>query len=90
MYATVRRYTDPELAERLRARAEDVLAIVSGISGFDSYYLIEAGDETISVTVYDDEASANASNEAAASWLRENMPGVTASHVSGGEVVVSK
>jgi hypothetical protein len=42
------------------------------------------------VTVYDDESSANASNEAAASWLRDNMPGVTASHVSGGEVVVSK
>ena len=43
MYATVRRYTDPELAEGLRARAEDVLAIVSEIPGFDSYYLIEAG-----------------------------------------------
>jgi heme-degrading monooxygenase HmoA len=89
MYATVRRYTDPELAARLKERAQDVLGIVSGIPGFSAYYLVEADDETISVTVYEDEASGQASNEAAASWLAENMPGVAASHVSGGQVVVS-
>jgi heme-degrading monooxygenase HmoA len=90
MYATVRRYTDPELGERLRERADDVLGIVSGIPGFRAYYLIEAEGETVSVTVYDDESSATASNGAAASWLAENMPGVAASQVSGGEVVVSR
>ena len=90
MYATVRRYTDPELAERLKERADDVLAIVSEIPGLRAYYLVEAEDETISVTVYDDEASATASNQAAAAWLSENMPGVAASHVSVGDVVVSR
>jgi inosine-uridine nucleoside N-ribohydrolase len=90
MYATVRWYADPEVAENLKSRAEEVLGIVSAISGFHAYYLIETADGTVSVTVYDDAASASASNEAAASWLRENMPGVTASNVTGGEVVVSK
>jgi hypothetical protein len=90
MYATVRWYSDPEVAGRLRSRAEDVLGVVSGIPGFHAYYLIEADAGTISVSVYDDESSASASNEAAAAWLRENLPGVTASNVTGGEVVVSK
>ena len=89
MYATVRHYTDPELADQLRARADEVAAVVSGIPGFRSYHLIHADDGTISVTVYDDEASARASNEAAATWLSANMPGVTADHVAGGEVVFS-
>jgi heme-degrading monooxygenase HmoA len=89
MYATVRHYTDPELADRLRARAEEVAAVIAGIPGFRSYHLIHADDGTISVSVYDDEASAKASNEAAASWLSANMPGVTADHVAGGEVVFS-
>jgi heme-degrading monooxygenase HmoA len=89
MYATVRRYTDPELGERLKEHAGEVLGIVSGLPGFRAYYLIESEGETVSMTVYDDESSATASNQAAASWLQENMPGVVASHVYGGEVVLS-
>ena len=57
---------------------------------FKSVYLIHGDDGTISVTLYDGEASAKASNEAAASWLSENMPGVVADHVAGGEVVVQR
>ena len=90
MYATVRHYTDPELSEQLRARANEVLELVSGIAGFEGYYLIHGDDGTISVTLYDGEASAKASNEAAAGWLGENMPGVVADHVAGGEVVLQR
>jgi heme-degrading monooxygenase HmoA len=90
MYAAVRHYTDPELAEQLRARADEVAAVIAGIPGFRSYTLIHADDGTISVSVYDDESSANASTVAAAAWLSENMPGVAPDHVSGGEVVVSR
>ena len=60
MYATVRHYTDPELSEQLRARADEVAAVVSGIPGFDNYFLIHGDDGTISVTVYDSEESAKA------------------------------
>jgi hypothetical protein len=90
MYATVRHYTDPELSEQLRARADEVLAVISAIEGFEGYYLIHGDDGTISVSLYDSEASAKASNEAAAGWLGENMPGVVADHVAGGEVVLQR
>jgi hypothetical protein len=78
MYATVRRYTDLEVGERLKEHAEEVFGIVSGLPGFGAYYLIESEGEMVSMTVYDHESSATASNQAAASWLGENMPEATA------------
>lgn len=89
MHATVRWYEDPDLAGRLQERGDDVRSIISDIPGFRGYHLIRSDSGTISVSIFDDEASAKASNEAAASWLRENMPGVSASNVAGGEVVLS-
>ena len=53
------------------------------------YYLIQSDAGTISVSIFDDESSAKESNEAAASWLGENMPGVSASNIAGGEVLLS-
>jgi heme-degrading monooxygenase HmoA len=89
MYATLRWYNDPEVAGRLHERSQEVQSIISGISGFQAYYLIRSDAGTISVSVFDDEASAKESNESAASWLRENMPDVAASNVAGGEVLLS-
>jgi hypothetical protein len=89
MYATLRWYADTELAAKLGERGDEVRSILSAIAGFRAYYLIRSDAGTISVSVFDDESSAKESNEAAASWLRENMPGVSASNVAGGEVVLS-
>jgi heme-degrading monooxygenase HmoA len=89
MYATLRWYTDPDLAGKLNERSGDVQAILSGIDGFRAYYLIRSDAGTISVSIFDDESSAKESNEAAASWLRENMPDVSASNVAGGDIVLS-
>jgi hypothetical protein len=89
MYATLRWYDDPDLAGRLQERGDDVKSIISGIAGFRAYYLVRADAGTISVSIFDDESSTMASNDAAASWLRENMPGVSATNVAGGEVVLS-
>jgi hypothetical protein len=89
MYATLRWYDDPDLAGRLQERGDDVRSIIAGIDGFRAYYLVRADAGTISVSIFDDESSTKASNDAAASWLRENMPGVSATNVAGGEVVLS-
>jgi hypothetical protein len=89
MHATLRWYADPELAGKLQERGDEIRSILSAIAGFRAYYLIESDAGTISVSVFDDESSTKESNEAAASWLRENMPGVSASNVAGGEVVLS-
>jgi hypothetical protein len=51
---------------------------------------VRADGGTVSITVADDQAGAEASNAAAADWLKENMPDVEASpQVSVGDVVLN-
>ena len=89
MYATVRRYSDPGLAAQLAEHSGDVLSVVSGLAGFRSYVVIAGESETITVSIYDGESSAEASTQAARTWLSENMPGVAPTSVDSGEVVLS-
>jgi hypothetical protein len=89
MYATLRYYTDSGLAGKLNERADEIRSVISGIAGFRGYYLVESDAGTVSISLFDDEASTKQSNEAAASWLGENMPGVSADNIVGGEVVLS-
>ena len=89
MHATLRWYADPEFAARLAERSDDVKSVISAIPGFRAYYLIGSDAGTVSVTVFEDEAGTQASNEAAASWLRENMPDVSLSNSVAGEVVLN-
>jgi hypothetical protein len=92
MHATLRWYGgNVELADRLAARADEIRAVIGAVPGVRAYYLVRTDGGTVSVTVADDSAGTEASNAAAADWLRENMPDVTASppQTSMGEVVLS-
>jgi heme-degrading monooxygenase HmoA len=92
MYATVRTYAaNPELADALVSNEADVKSLISGIDGFKAYYLIRTADGAVSISVYDNEAGANESTSAAATWIGENLPeiGGSAPQVSAGEVVIS-
>jgi heme-degrading monooxygenase HmoA len=92
MYATVRTYSaGPELADALVSNAAEVKSLISGIDGFQAYYLVRTPDGAVSISVYDNEAGANESTNAAANWIRENLPqlGGSAPQVSAGEVVIS-
>ncbi len=92
MYATVRTYSaSPELADALVSNAAAVKSLISGIDGFEAYYLVRTADGAVSISVYGDEAGANESTSAAAGWIRENLPelGGPAPQVSSGEVVIS-
>jgi hypothetical protein len=82
---------NPGLADSLAARGNEIVDVVSGASGLRAYYLIRAGSDTISVTVCNDEAGAQQTNELAASWIRENMPDAASSppEVAVGEVVLT-
>ncbi len=91
MYATVRTYSGTsELADALVGKAADVKDLIKGIDGFKAYYLVRTADGAVSISVYEDEAGADASTAAAASFIRENLPGlsVAAPQVSAGEVVL--
>ena len=91
MYGTVRRYAGSDLATKLGDRADDVTEVMGKVAGVRAYYLIQAGGDSISVTISDDAAGGQASSEAAARWISENMGdlGVPAPEVSAGEVVAS-
>lgn len=92
MHAVLRSYPgNPELADALAARADEVKAAISGVPGVRAYYLVRTADGTVSITVADDAAGTEASNATAASWLRENMPDLAVSppQTSAGEVVMS-
>jgi len=91
VYASVRRYEGNRgLAEQLNSRADDVRSVVGDIPGFRAYYLVAAGGDTVSISVFDDESGAQRSNEAAAAWLTENVPDLPAPPaVSAGEVLLS-
>ena len=92
MYATIRIYSgDPGFADALVENQDAVKQIISEISGFKAYYLVKTADGTASISVFEDEAGATASTQAAASWIAENLPDATVSapQVITGEAVIS-
>ncbi len=92
MYATVRTYTgNHDLADALVNNESDVKRLISEIDGFKAYYLIRTADGATSVSVYENQAGADASTRAAAAWIGENLPEMTGAspQVSAGEVVIS-
>lgn len=92
MHATLRWYEgDAGLADKLATRADEVRAVIGAIPGVRGYYLVRTDSGTVSITVADDAAGTEASNAAAADWLRENMPDAAAGppQTSMGEVVLS-
>jgi hypothetical protein len=91
MHATVRRYAGSDLASKLAPRSDEVVDLMGEVSGLRAYYLIQAGGDTISVTISDDEAGGQQSSETAKRWVQENMPGAISAppEISSGEVVVS-
>jgi len=75
MYASVRVYAgNPAFADALVERESDVKALISGIQGFEAYYLIKTADGTASVSVYQSQDGAEESNRVAAAWIVENLP----------------
>ena len=92
MWASVRRYEhDPELADRLATRADEIKELISAVPGFVSYYLIHDGSDTVSITVAQDKAGVDRSNEVAREWLSQHAADIPSSspHITEGEVLVT-
>jgi hypothetical protein len=91
MYATVRRYDGvTDARETARRVNEGFVQIVSEIPGFVSYYCIDGGDGVIiSVSVFQDRASAEQSNDKASDYVRENLAALFPNRpqITAGEVV---
>ena len=93
MHATVRRYegVDQNRTEEITKKvAESLTPRLSGLPGFSSYYLIEAGNGVFtSIGLFDTAAQAEESTRIAANWVRDekleavlpNPPKITAGRV---------
>jgi hypothetical protein len=98
MYATIRRYTpkgtlDRKSLDDFKHRIEDVfLPVNQEIRGFHSYYVVNAGKEIVSISVFEDKTGANESTRRAAEFV-ENDPikdQMGSPEVLEGELLVSK
>ncbi len=91
MYVTIRAYPgNRELADALAARESELKEVIGGIAGFKAYYLLRLDEGTTTVSVFETREGADASTEAAADWLVQNMPEMASSpYVTSGEAVVS-
>lgn len=91
MHATLRYYAGSDLASRLTDRREEITTLIREVPGVRAYYLIQAGSDSVSVTISDDAAGGERSSQVAAGWIRENLPdaGASAPNISSGEVIVS-
>jgi hypothetical protein len=91
MHLTIRSYSGGDLADVLGGREDEVRRVIASIDGFHSYYAVRTGDGTTTISVFEDEAGAEASTKAAAGWVAENLPDASfgAPQVTTGEVVIS-
>jgi len=91
MYVTIRAYQgNTELADALAERESDLRSVIGGIEGFQAYYLIKLAEGTATVSVFETKEGADASTEAAAAWLAENLPDMAATpYVTAGETVLT-
>ena len=76
MYARLATYRTSGDPRELAKRAEEgMLPIFKQQPGFRSYSIATAAGEILSMSVWDDEAQAEAANKAAAAWVQDNMAG---------------
>jgi hypothetical protein len=93
MYATIRIYGDAEgLADAVAEHKDEIIDLFQEIEGFRSYQIVKTGPASaVSVTVYDDQAGAEASTRIAREWIAANLGGLSigAPQVLGGDVAMN-
>ncbi len=92
MFAAIRRYhTDPGSVDEIARRVTDgFVPMISGMPGFVAYFAMDAGQgEFGSVSVFEDQQSAEASNKAAEEWVSQNLAELLPDQpdFAGGEVL---
>jgi hypothetical protein len=87
MRATIRSYTDPDLADMLASNKGEVEALLAAVPGVQSYFLIRTPEGCTSVTVGEDETATSASAKAAADYLHSKGAAAAPPTVASGEVL---
>ena len=76
MYVTTRHYSglDRAALDEIARRREEIEAFVGSLPGLQNWCAFASGDSMTTVTVSDDQASAEEIVRRVAGWIRENMP----------------
>src|SRR5687767_14952657 len=95
MYAAIRRYqTDPDSVDEVARQVnEGFVPLISDMQGFVAYFALNAGQgEFGSVSVFEDQQSAEESNRVAEDWVNQNLSELlpTPPDFAAGEVVAYK
>ena len=93
MYAAIRQAkAKTGMAEELASRIKDgAIPIVSGVAGFNAYYVVYAPDDTVTaIAIFDSYAGAEESNRRGLDWIEQNLGPLLAGPVnaSAGPVIV--
>jgi quinol monooxygenase YgiN len=91
MYATIRIYNQPELADELAEHADEIQALMARVDGVRWYCLFRTDAGCASVSVCESEAAAEASTDTAAAWFRERTGEITEPEpmIARGEVIAA-
>ncbi len=94
MFVAIRYYhaDPPSIDEVVRRVQNDFVPLIRDTRGFVSYFILlpsEREDEIVSVSVFEDQRSAEVSNEKAEDWVRQNLSELLLlPEFAAGEVVV--
>jgi hypothetical protein len=73
VYASVRQYRTKDNAEVARRAREEFVPIAREIPGFSAYYIVDAGESLLSITVGEDRESVERSVDAAREWVQKTV-----------------
>ena len=93
MYAAIRIYSQAEgLADAVSKNRAEIVALFEGVPGFRGYYMVTPEvASAASITVYEDQAGAEASTQIASDWITANLSSLAISppQVLVGEVAMN-
>lgn len=98
MYATIRRYTpkgnvDQKALDEFKHRIEDkFLPAAQEIRGFHAYYVVNAGKDLVSISVFEDKTGTSESTRRAAEFVKQDplKDKMGSPEVLEGELLISK
>jgi quinol monooxygenase YgiN len=95
MFAAIRYYQaePPSIDEVLRRVQEEFVPLIRDMAGFVSYFALvpsEREDQIITLSLFEDQQSAEESNEKAVEWVAQNLRELLrpTPEFAGGQVVV--
>jgi hypothetical protein len=76
MYASIRqaKAKSGKVEELTRRIKEGAIPIISDVEGFRAYYVVYAGDDTVTaISIFNDYAGAEESNKRVLTWINESL-----------------